>query len=881
MKNIGLSKEELRQFRADLKQAAASKDVEKSPEHILIEAIKKFYNNKNKKKRGSDDRYGYYSLKVEFPHGTDGVIRITNQGLWFKDNLQEALILLETKRDVNFSQKEEQAKAIAQAIYYIKKFEKAGDTIPQVTIIADINQIFAVPTSLIVNYLTKSHDWNIAPSKAWHENASLYNELCNDHNLVFLVHNMQKEHFDFNEFMGFVDAVAFGEKPVKIKVTKDTLLKAFENFLHIVFGGHAPDKNMWQMSLFIQSLLGNQDVYLHPNKPNTVVINGKDYRNNFNTTQYQLFFNKYDKNNYTLSEQKQITEIADTLLKEAERRYTGDFWTPEIWVERAHEMIEEQLGEDWKEKYVVWEAACGTKNLTRDYKFAQLYNSTLHQEELNISVDYNPEAIETFQYDFLNDDIHLHLPDLLSDKIPTKMPKSLFDALKAKKPIVFFMNPPYGQAGSEMGKESKTGITTNAVSDMMKNFSQAKNELYCQFIYRTMQFAKTFGYEKDFFFFFFFNKGFLTSPEYAKFTELLCSKFTFQKGFMFNAGEFNGTSSRWGVIFSHWKIGGGEQKSFLFDVLYSEGNKIKKSGKWEGKKSPDKKATLGSYARSHLDLKRDKENVPVAGFAISKAAPKLKTDTSFGWFQDHGNLVQKAYKDTSLSTGGCCNGGCFVQADNFERCMIAFSVRKAMLEKIAEQKLLWVRDKDVFRKPSDKFQKSKEFASFTADCVVYSLFASGSNQTSLRDFEYNGKKHDIRNEFFWLSKKHVAELAQEHKNREIERDASVDKERFVYKWLGEHKADLSIEAGDLLRAATEILENSFKYRYRYTYEQNKERYNLQSWDAGWLQIYKMIASKEADGEAKAALKGEYDNFKVVLRRLGDKIAALAESDGMI
>ena len=72
-------------------------------------------------------------------------------------------------------------------------------------------------------------------------------------------------------------------------------------------------------------------------------------------------------------ELRAITANKDRLFQEIYRRRTGAFFTPAIWVDEAHKMIAEQFSEDWKEKYVVWDCSCGTLNLTRDYKFKELY----------------------------------------------------------------------------------------------------------------------------------------------------------------------------------------------------------------------------------------------------------------------------------------------------------------------------------------------------------------------------------------------------------------------------------------------------------------------------------------------------------------------------
>ncbi len=70
-------------------------------------------------------------------------------------------------------------------------------------------------------------------------------------------------------------------------------------------------------------------------------------------------------------------------MEDTHRRRTGAFFTPDIWVAEAHKMIAKQFGEDWKEEYVVWDCACGTANLTKVYKFKELYISTLEQSDIN------------------------------------------------------------------------------------------------------------------------------------------------------------------------------------------------------------------------------------------------------------------------------------------------------------------------------------------------------------------------------------------------------------------------------------------------------------------------------------------------------------------
>ena len=129
-----------------------------------------------------------------------------------------------------------------------------------------------------------------------------------------------------------------------------------------------------------------------------------------------------------------FTEISDRLIEDTNRRNKGEFYTPTLFVDYAHKMISEALGDNWKDEYVVWDNCCGTKNLTRDYRFKELYCSTLENAELDISSRYNPEAT-SFQYDFLNDPLE-------------KLPKGLLEAFEQNKKIVFLLNPPYAGAST-------------------------------------------------------------------------------------------------------------------------------------------------------------------------------------------------------------------------------------------------------------------------------------------------------------------------------------------------------------------------------------------------------------------------------------------------
>ena len=164
---------------------------------------------------------------------------------------------------------------------------------------------------------------------------------------------------------------------------------------------------------------------------------------------------------------------------------------------------------------------------------------------------------------------------------------------------------------------------------------------------------------------------------------------------------------------------------------------------------------------------------------------------------------------------------------------------------------------------------------FVNDCIIYSLFSEKSNQTSLRNYEYKDKTYRVENEFFPFSKQFIEDLAIQHNNLSIQEDLDTDNERFVYEYLQDK--ELSLEAQELLDYVKKIYEESFTYRD--TYAQLMPKYNTNSWDAGFIQVSRMIwGQKDKINDDLIGLK---DEFKTKLKALGNKIAKQAINDGVI
>ena len=869
-----LTRAQTDKFVADLTHAKDAGDTEKAVEQainaLLIAGLSKAHPDA--------------AITHDYRHNTDGYIALSAAA----SLTAPYALLVEAKRDLDLSgSRRDRAVVYAQVCWYLRSLAQAGALVPAVAVVCDVDEVFALPAQRLAQYYTDdTHSWDEHAASDMYKDSELLAALIQDSNVQRpYVHDIA-DGFDPDMFIWAIDAMGQGHAPIRVPVNSASMDHVFTRFKMEVLGTDATGlKNKDEIRLFIDVLRGDEDVYPHPKKPNTLVVGTNHIT--LDTYRFEQFWSQYVVGDYTLAELKSLTEVADTLIEEADRRFTGDFWTPPRWVDKAHEYIEDALGEDWKDRFVVVDPACGTLNLTRDYRFKELYSSTLFQEELDIASDYNPEATK-FQYDFLNDDMVLHDDDMTADKAlelaragKLKMPLSLVEALAANKPVVFFANPPYGSNGNGTKADGrKGGIADSGIREFMLERGvggHASRELYTQFIWRTKELAKVFGYTSDFHFFF-FNKTFLTSPNFGKFTDELASEFTFKDGFMMNAGEFSGTSSAWGIVFSHFEIGGTNQREFEYTVL--ESNKdmsIDKLTEWVGR-SIKKGETISDWLADVALPKEKEKDFPLTknGWEIptSKTVRCTPVKGAMGYMQNQGNNVQFSDAYISSYSLGFSHGlGRDITRDNFTRAAVTFSIRRAVQEVIAQQKLLWVRDKDIFTRPPESLLTPE----FVADCVIYSLFDRQSNQTSLRDYEYKGRTYRVINEFFPYSTTAMLDLAQQHRNRTIEGDLTGEDERFVHTWIEDHRGDLSSEACAVLDMAWDIIQDSFTKRA--THAVVAPRYQVETWDAGWKQIAAMVFGRErVDDDIYNAY---YTDWREAVRELGDKIARAAQNAGVI
>lgn len=805
-----------------------------------------------------------YSSEITKPLQTDGM-------LFVEDISVNLNLITEFKDDVQLDKRRYQKRILAQVIFYLKKIKqhiKDGNKLnlfmPNVILAADADQVFVINARILYPYLNLNIDWDKNPRNAYdfEEPQILFDELDKDNNINPYVYDIKSRDFDLNDVMGLVADLASTENEnelTKISVNQANIRGVYDEFLRLVTQNRTHVKsNQELVSLFITSLTQYRNIIL---KNNTITIlnDNNTYQSyTVNGRNWYAFFSRFD-TNYTTEEIKNITEVGDVLLEETNRRFSGEYWTPTIWANEAIKELEEVLGKDWKENFYVWDAAAGSKNLTRDYKFKHLYSSTLFKEELDLGKRYNVDNV-AFQYDFLNDDIDLS-PNSENSKLQKKAPE-LFEALCNDKPLVFFMNPPYGTAGNTMGKSSKTGISDTKIhQEMLKNkIGQSSENLYCQFFYRCVEIKERFNLSNVIIAFFSNSQYLIGGKYFTGIRKKIFSNFNFEKGFLFNAGEFSDTAASWGISFTILKSKPNDYElpyRLKLSIKELENNGIKEIGIHELEAVPEN-CSLSNWVKEIdiKDVKNVKNEIPLmtGPFTVSKATPRIyypENALGYAWFK--GNNVEYTRQETGLfSTDFSRERGVAIVPKNFERVMINFAIRKATVHS-------WINNKDSYRKPKQDFINTDEYNILVYDSVVFGLFNEFSKQVSLKNIEYKNKSYNIKNEFFWLSKNDMYNLANKNTYAEMGFNIENDEERFVYNWLKSHKNWESEEAKGVLNLANRIVTQTFSYRQEA--DQDYPEFNFMQWDAGWEQIRKLIKNSRDNKLYDNDFKEAYEVLK--------------------
>ena len=184
-----------------------------------------------------------------------------------------------------------------------------------------------------------------------------------------------------------------------------------------------------------------------------------------------------------------ILDRKDRFVPQDIREREGAYYTPTKWVNLSQQYLADVLGDDWQEKFYVWDCAAGTGNLLKYLTNSDnLFASTLYKGDVNrIKEKAQKEELSLledhiFQFDFLND-------DLMGYKVPDALKEIINDPEKRKK-LVIYINPPYSEAANTKEKtktgRNKVGVATSTKmhDKYFELIGEACNELFAQFLIR-------------------------------------------------------------------------------------------------------------------------------------------------------------------------------------------------------------------------------------------------------------------------------------------------------------------------------------------------------------------------------------------------------------
>ena len=196
------------------------------------------------------------------PFGCDGLL---------KSAAHDLVALMEFKYDYDFKKRWVVCEVLVQCLFYLKKFEQAGDTIPKVLFVGDINECFCISMAPLEKYLADSTiDWTIAPSAAASLNPKLVKKLHEDEDIVPYVWDLAN-----CQFGKVVDKMLDLNNGIvrHVVITEANVNRIFDDFCNRV----VTDKRFEKVTdvetkanelvgIFLGTLTQPDAFYLHPSK---------------------------------------------------------------------------------------------------------------------------------------------------------------------------------------------------------------------------------------------------------------------------------------------------------------------------------------------------------------------------------------------------------------------------------------------------------------------------------------------------------------------------------------------------------------------------------------------------------------------------------------
>lgn len=731
-----------------------------------------------------------------------------------------------------------------QLLHYVQVALNKGEELPPFLAVIDTEKAALMKTSVVIPFLEKKTiKWGKRASDISKDALDQVSAFIGTHFVSFKISTHGEE------FIATTKAAIKSGDIIRTQITPDNLKQVFDKWVDMIgreIGGVPEEK---YALLFFADIMSDGTYstheYLtaklaHINNQPTFILDGKiyDLGNKEGYRQFWAIYHRPPKEEY----RNYLLERRDSLIPIDERSFKGAYYTPLHVVDKAYDKLTEVLGNNWQDKYIVWDMCCGVGNLEVKHSNPRnVFMSTLDQPDVDVMhATKTCVAATRFQYDYLNDDINEF--GQIDYALTNKMPESLRNAIGGGKRILILINPPYAEAANvdniteSAGKnaESKKGVSKTAIARTMDDFGYASRELFIQFMFRiakeipnaTLAMFSTLKY--------------VNAPNFDKFRDFWNAEY--RGGFIVHSKAFDGLNGNFPIGFLIWQTAQEAKKRTPINEVTVE--VLDKLAQPIGEKTfyniPNE-ASLNNW------IKRVKPNDVDAIPLKNAITPTTSTkdvrgtkwaDGAIGGMICNGSDLQHAGLTAILSSGYCSAGGFLVTEENLWQAAIVFSVRRLI-------KPTWINDRDQFLQPTAPLTDE-----FKNDCLLWMLF-NGSNLSASADgLEWNGKKWSIVNHFIPFTEAEVGS------NGRFESD-------FMVRYLADKK--LSPEALAVLNAGRDLWRAYFA---KTDVHSVRDELKLNRPDVGWYQIRNALKKRNTGGDDIAI---DFDPFETAYKTLTEKL----------
>lgn len=755
-------------------------------------------------------------------------------------NVQKNLIDIQTKEiwfEAKDTGKHSSYAMFTQLLHYVQVALNQGEELPPFLCVIDTVKAALMKTSDVLPFLEKKTiKWGKSASQYTPEALTEVSSFIGTYFVSFRIDTHE------DEFIETVKAAIKSGDIIRSQITPDNLKQVFDKWVAMIGRELKGVNESDYVLLFFADIMHDGSGATHENLPAKLLHDGnkplfllggqthtlgslEGYR------QFWMIYHKPPKTEY----RNYLLERRDSLIPTDERSFKGAYYTPLKVVDKAYDLLHETLGKNWQREYIVWDMCCGVGNLeVKHSNHRNLFMSTLDAADIDVmKASKTCVAAERFQYDYLNDDI---TDDGKIDySLTNKVPKALQQAIKDGKKILVLINPPYGEAGTDVSSSDKAGVAkTKFSATAMADYGKSSNELFTQFVARIAQEIPTATLAM------FSTLKYVNAPNFEKFRQTWNAEY--KGGFVVHSKAFDGLSGNFPIGFLVWKTN--QQSNKRTQIVDLALEVLDKNARPQGEKSfynlPN-----GSFLNTWIDRpKANKEQViplknTVSPAGKSKSSLTSWSDAAIAYMRSSANDIQHANQHTALFSSSYSDAhGFYVNPQNLWQAAVVFSVRRLI-------KPTWLNDRDQFLQPTEPLSDE-----FKTDCLLWMLFHGSNLTASANDLEWNEQKWSIVNHFIPFTETQVG-----------------SPERFESDFMVQYLADktLSAEAEAVLNQGLKLWQSYFTMTDDYSV---RDALKLNRADVGWYQVRKALEARNASG---AGIPTDFSAFKTAYETLGDKL----------